>query len=327
MAEKKSSARLGRGLSTLLGDAPVAAVPAPGAPAGGSGASGAPGAPGAAGAAVVAATPDAAGAPGEGLRTIEIGRIRPNAAQPRKRIDDQALAALAESIATTGLIQPVVVRELGGGDYELIAGERRWRAAQVAGLGALPAVVRDADERQRLEVGLVENLVREDLDPIETAQALAVLVEDFGQSQADVARSVGRSRSSVANLIRLLELPDDVQDLLVQGALSEGHGRAILMADGARRRRAVAREAVDRGLSVRATEELARANTDEPARTGRPRREAPAIADEAIDAFSGAFEAPVRVHAASKGRVVVEIIFDDEAAVARALDGLHGGDG
>lgn len=302
MAERKSSARLGRGLSTLLGDAPVVAAPAPGAE-----------------------PRDPPG--GEGLRMLDIGRIRANSAQPRKRIDPEALAALAESIASTGLIQPVVVRELGGGDYELIAGERRWRAAQQAGLEHLPAVVRDADERQRLEVGLVENLVRQDLDPIEAAQALAALVEDFGQSQADVARSVGRSRSSVANLIRLLELPDDVQQMLVDGALTEGHGRAILMADGARRRREVARQAVERGLSVRATEQLARAASDAPSASERPRRATPAIADEAIDAFAGAFEAPVRVKAGARGRVVVEIVFDDEAAVARALDGLPGGTG
>lgn len=300
MGEKKSSsARLGRGLSTLLGEAPVAAV------------------------APVGSAPEPL--PGsEGLRMISVSRIRPNAAQPRKRIDDAALAALAESIASTGLIQPVVVRALGGDDYELIAGERRWRAAQVAGLAALPAVVRDADERERLEVGLVENLVRQDLDPIETAHALAALVEDFGQSQADVARSVGRSRSSVANLIRLLELPDDVQDMLVAGTLTEGHGRAILMADGARRRRVVAETAAAQGLSVRATESLARLNTDEPAEATRSRRAAPGIADEAIDAFAGAFEAPVRVRAAAKGRVVVEIVFEDEAAVAAALDRLPG---
>ncbi len=301
MAEKKSSARLGRGLSTLLGDAPV--VVTPGA------------------AADVGAPP-----PGEGLRMVDVARVRANAAQPRKRIDPEALAALAESIATTGLIQPVVVRELGGGEYELIAGERRWRAAQQAGLQQLPAVVRDADERQRLEVGLVENLVRQDLDPIETAQALAALVEDFGQSQADVARSVGRSRSSVANMIRLLELPDDVQEMLVAGDLTEGHGRAILMADGARRRRAVARAARERGLSVRATEALARTMSDEPPRTAGMARTAPGIADEAIDAFAGAFDAPVRVRAAAKGRVVVEIVFEDEAAVARALDALDRGD-
>lgn len=297
MADGKPQPRLGRGLSALLGDVP--AHPASVAP---------------------------EGAAGDGLRTIGIDAIRPNPAQPRRRIDEQALAALAESIGATGLIQPVVVRALGAGQYELIAGERRWRAARLAGLGALPAMVRDADERQRLEMGLVENLVREDLDPIETARALAALVEDFGQSQAAVARTVGRSRASVANLIRLLELPDDVQSLLVQGALTEGHGRAVLMADGARRRRAVAAQAVERGLSVRATEDLARASTDAAPAGRRPRQEPPAIADDAIDAFAGTFEAPVRVRAGAAGRVVVEIIFDDEAAVSRALDHLRPAD-
>ena len=223
-----------------------------------------------------------------------------------------------------GLIQPVVVRALDGGDYELIAGERRWRAAQAAGLTEVPTVVRDADERERLEVGLVENLVREDLDPVETAQALAALVEDFGQSQADVARSVGRSRSSVANLIRLLELPDDVQEMLVVGTLTEGHGRAILMADGAKKRRAVAKQASEQGLSVRQAEALARtqsAGGDSAARV-RANRELPEIADEAIDAFHGVFEAPVRVKAGPKGAVIVEIAFASEDAVAAALEQL-----
>jgi ParB family chromosome partitioning protein len=306
VAEKKSSKRLGRGLSTLLGDAPVA-VPAP------------VDGPGVAPAAVPEAT-----ATGERLLVLPLGRIRPNAAQPRKRIDDEALAALTESIASTGLIQPVVVRALDGGDYELIAGERRWRAAQAAGLTEVPAVVRDADERERLEVGLVENLVRQDLDPVETAQALAALVEDFGQSQSDVARSVGRSRSSVANLIRLLELPDDVQEMLVAGVLTEGHGRAILMADGAKKRRAVAKQASEQGLSVRQTEALARAHSaggDTAARV-RASRELPEIADEAIDAFHGVFEAPVRVKAGPKGAVIVEIAFASEDAVAAALEQL-----
>lgn len=297
MAEKRSSGRLGRGLSSLLGDAPVAAAPG------------------------VGAAP-AATASGESLRVLGVTAIRPNPSQPRRRIDPEALTALADSIAATGLLQPVVVRPVGDGTYELIAGERRWRAAQQAGLDTLPAVVRDADERERLEAGLVENLVRQDLDPIDTAQALAALVEDFGQTQADVARSVGRSRPAVANLIRLLELPDDVQEMLADGRLSEGHGRAVLMADGARRRREVARAAVEQGLSVRATEALARAASDAPSAGGRARRPAPGIADEAMDAFAGAFEAPVRVRAAARGAVVVEIIFDDEAAVVRALDRL-----
>lgn len=314
MGEKKPSKRLGRGLSTLLGDAPVAVPAAPVA----TDAGGQPVAT------TDVAAPPVATAAGEHLLVLTVDRIRPNAAQPRRRIDDEALAALAESIASTGLIQPVVVRDLGGGDYELIAGERRWRAAQIAGLGAIPAVVRDADERERLEVGLVENLVRQDLDPIETAQALAALVEDFGLSQVDVARSVGRSRSSVANLIRLLELPDDVQDLLVVGTLTEGHGRAILMADGAKKRRAVAKQAAEQALSVRATEALARANSAGAEGDGprRATRELPEIADEAIDAFHGVFEAPVRVKAGAKGKVIVEIAFESEDAVAAALDAL-----
>ena len=298
MAEKRSSGRLGRGLSSLLGDAPVAAAPGAGA------------AP-------------AATSSGESLRVLGVTDIRPNPSQPRRRIDPDALTALADSIAATGLLQPVVVRPVGDGAYELIAGERRWRAAQQAGLDTLPAVVRDADERERLEAGLVENLVRQDLDPIDTAQALAALVEDFGQTQADVARSVGRSRPAVANLIRLLELPDDVQEMLADGRLSEGHGRAVLMADGARRRREVARAAVEQGLSVRATEALARAASDGPSAGGRAGRSAPGVADEAMDAFAGAFEAPVRVRAGARGAVVVEIIFDDEAAVARAMDRLN----
>ena len=308
MAEKKSSKRLGRGLSTLLGDAPVAVS--------------APVSPGSAPAPALAATTTATG---ESLLVISLDLIHPNAAQPRKRIDDDALSALAESIASTGLIQPVVVRALPAGGYELIAGERRWRAARMAGLADIPAVVRDADERQRLEVGLVENLVRQDLDPVETAQALAALVEDFGQSQADVARSVGRSRSSVANLIRLLELPDDVQEMLVVGTLTEGHGRAILMADGAKKRRAVAKQASEQALSVRQTEALARAHSasgDAGAGGVRATRGLPEIADEAIDAFHGAFEAPVRVKGGPKGSVIVEIAFASEDAVAAALEQL-----
>ncbi|MSO44311.1 MAG: ParB/RepB/Spo0J family partition protein [Thermoleophilia bacterium] len=297
MADEKSSSRLGRGLSVLLGD-----VLAEG------------------GRGIDAAT---AAAPARGgLMVLSIDRISPNAQQPRKHGDDGALATLADSIATTGLIQPVVVRSLGGGNYELIAGERRWRAAQMAGLTELPAVVREADERQRLEVGLVENLVRENLNPVETAEALAVLVEDFGQSQTEVARSIGRSRSSVANLIRLLELPDDVQAMLVSGDLSEGHGRAILMADGPRRRREVAHQVREQGLSVRATERLARVYSEGGATSGRPERVAPAVADEAIDVFTGVFEAPVRVRSTAKGTVVVEIIFADEAAVVAALNRL-----
>ena len=287
MAETAPGRRggLGRGLAALLGDegAPAAAATA--------------------------------------LLELPLEAIRPNPDQPRAAIGAEALQALAASIAESGLMQPVVVRPTGEpGGYELIAGERRWRAAQMAGVQRIPALVREADPRERLELALVENLVREDLNPIEVAQACACLVEDFGQGPTVLAGRLGRSRPAIANLIRLLELPDDVQELVATGRLTEGHGRAILMADGARARRRVAERAAAEGLSVRATEALARrAAAPE---SGRGGRAAPALADEAGAGFSAAFDAPVRVRAAARGGVVVELRFPDEAALAAALDRL-----
>ena len=289
MAETAGGRRgLGRGLAALLGDegAPAAAAPS--------------------------------------LLELPLEAIRPNPDQPRATIGPGALEALASSIAESGLIQPVVVRPTGEpGGYELIAGERRWRAAKMAGLQRIPALVREADPRERLELALVENLVREDLNPIEVAQACACLVEDFGQGPAAIAGRLGRSRPAIANLIRLLELPEDVQELVAAGGLTEGHGRAILMADGARARRRVAERAVAEGLSVRATEALARAAAA-PEAGRRGGRAAPALADEASEGFSAAFDAPVRVRAAARGGVVVELRFPDEAALAAAIERLPG---
>jgi ParB family chromosome partitioning protein len=259
------------------------------------------------------------------LLDLPLTAIRPNPAQPRRRIDPEALEALAASLRASGVVQPVVVRPVAGdpGAWELIAGERRWRAAHLAGLDRVPAVVRVADDRDRLEVALVENLVREDLNPIEVAQACAALLEDFGQTQSALAQRLGRSRPAISNLLRLLELPDDVQDLVADGALTEGHGRAILMADGARRRRDLAARAVAEGLSVRQTEALARAAAAPDPDAARPDPpEPPEMADRAMDAFHGAFGAAVRVRGTARGGVVVELRFDDDAALAAALDRL-----
>jgi len=269
--------------------------------------------------------PDSAGAGAArpGLAEIPVDAIRPNPDQPRRSVDPAGLQALADSIRTSGLVQPVVVRPLAGspGRYELIAGERRWRAAQIAGLASLPALVRDAGEAERLELGLVENLVREDLNPIEVATACATLVEDFGLTQAALAERLGRSRPAVANLIRLLELPEDVQALVREGRLSEGHARAVLMADGAGARRRLAQRAVAEGLTVRAVEELARRGRSERPRRRREAAQPPA-ADRAIDAFCGAFGAAVRVRGGARGAVKVELLFEDEAALEAALDRL-----
>lgn len=252
------------------------------------------------------------------VRRVALDDIAPHPDQPRRHIDPQALEALAASLREHGLMQPVVVRALGDG-YQLIAGERRWRAARAAGLTHIPAVVRDADDRARLELGLVENVVREDLSPIEVANAVAVLVEDFGQSHQAVATHLGRSRPAVSNLLRLLELPDDVQQMIDRGRLSEGHGRAILMAEGAKERRRLAARAADEAWSVRELERRAREGAPRAPSAPAHRDAQPddAAHDAAVDAFAAAFDVPVRVRRTRAG-VTVELRFADDDAVAAA---------
>lgn len=256
------------------------------------------------------------------LVRLPLAAIRPNPGQPRRRIAEEALEALAQSIRTSGLVQPVVVRALDDGHYELIAGERRWRAAERAGLEEIPALLRDADERERLELALVENMVREDLNPLEVARACALLIEDFGQTHAEVGARLGRSRPAISNLLRLLELPDDVQDMVHDGLLSEGHARAVLMVEGAGARRRLAEAVVAGGLSVREAERRARGGaTPAP----RPAPAAPENADRALDAFAGALGASARVRARRDGSVAVELRFESAEALdaaIRRLDGL-----
>jgi len=193
------------------------------------------------------------------LQHVPIDRIRRGRYQPRRHFDPDALQELADSIAVQGLVQPIVVRAADDG-YELIAGERRWRAAQIAGLSELPAVVRALDEQAAAAVGLIENIQRQDLNPLEEARAIARLVEDFGLSHQQVAATVGRSRASVSNLLRLQELDDTAKELVERGQLEMGHARALL-ALPIDRQRAIARRVVDRQLTVRATEELVRRET------------------------------------------------------------------
>jgi ParB family chromosome partitioning protein len=188
------------------------------------------------------------------LRELPVEVIKPNPNQPRTKIDPEALSGLASSIEANGVVQPLLVRPLPDGSYELIAGERRWRAAQTAGLAKVPAVVRNQELAQRLQVALIENMVREDLNPVDEARACAALVDELGLSKEDLARRVGRSRPAVSNLIRLLDLPDEALEMLESGDLSEGHGRALLAADGNDVRRRLARDAVRGGWSVRETE-------------------------------------------------------------------------
>lgn len=196
-----------------------------------------------------------AGAPG-GVRTIPVGALSPHPDQPRRRFDDAALDELAASIASQGILQPIVVRAHGHG-YQIVAGERRWRAAQRARLHEVPVIVRDFTEEETLQIALVENIQRQDLNAIEEAQAFHRLMGQFGHTQEELAKVVHKSRSHVANLLRLLDLPETIQTQLMNGALTMGHARALL---GARDPEALADQVIARGLSVRETEKLASAN-------------------------------------------------------------------
>jgi ParB family transcriptional regulator, chromosome partitioning protein len=192
------------------------------------------------------------------LLELPVDAIHPNPRQPRRRFETEAASGLAESIRSQGVIQPLLVRPRPAGGYEIVAGERRWRAAREAGRMSVPAVVRDADERDTLLLGLIENVAREQLTPVEEARAYAVLIDEFSLSLGDVAERVGRSKPSVSNRIRLLELPDDVLGMVERGQLSEGHARAVLAVPDHEGRRRLAREIVQRGLSVRVAEQRAK---------------------------------------------------------------------
>jgi len=259
------------------------------------------------------------------LRDLAVELIHPNPAQPRKRFDEDGLNALAESLAERGVLQPVLVRPRPGGSYELVAGERRWRAARLADLETMPALVQHRDDDASLEAALVENMAREDLNPVEAARAVAALVEELGLTREDVGRRVGRSRVAISNLLRLLDLPDEALALVEEGALSEGHGRALLLATDHNDRRRLARAAVDGAWSVRVLEQRAReANSGARApRAGRaplhPDQEAAAA--EIAEALGAALGSDVRVRPRGTG-YKVELAFenaDDAIALAHRL--------
>ncbi len=194
----------------------------------------------------------------QGLRELPIELVDPNPRQPRRSFDEAAMAELADSIGVRGVLQPIVVTTRPGGRYELVAGERRLRAAGLAGLELIPAVVREADDWERLDLALAENMARVDLNAVEEARACAMLVDDLGLTKEEVGRRVGRSRVAISNLIRLLDLPEEVVELIEEGHLSEGHGRAILLCKDHTLRRRLAFDARDGAWSVRQTEARAR---------------------------------------------------------------------
>jgi ParB family chromosome partitioning protein len=258
------------------------------------------------------------------LRELPVELIVPNPMQPRRSFDDAALAALAGSLAEQGLLQPVLVRPKAGGTYELVAGERRWRAARMAGLERIPALVREREDLASLEAALIENMAREDLNPIEEARACAALVEELGLTREEIGRRVGRSRVAVSNLVRLLDLPDPVIEMLEQGRLSEGHGRALLLAEDHSARQSLARVAADEGWSVRVLEDRARASNTpaqgaSPARRGGTKRgphpDQQQAAEDIAAALGGALGVEVLVKPTRGGYTALLKFADPEEAL------------
>ena len=251
------------------------------------------------------------------LATLAVADIHANPKQPRRQFEAEAVSGLADSIKAQGLIQPVVVRPRLAGGYELIAGERRWRAAREAGLETVPAVVREADDRDTLLLALVENVAREDLSPVEEARAYALLLDEFGLSLAEVAERVGKAKPTVSNRVRLLELPEDLLALVGDGRLTEGHARAVLAVLDQDGRRKLAKRIVREGLSVRAAERAARTAG---ARTRERRTSSvdPALAarvEEALHTLTG-FEVKVRPAG-------VQVAYDGEVQLAELAEALE----
>ena len=303
---------LGRGLSALLGDGEAdqttAEAPNAGSPPGPEDAQG------------DTATPAA------GVIEIPVGLVRRNPRQPRRAFDPEALDELASSISAVGVVQPIIVRETGEG-YEIIAGERRWRAAQLAGFTVVPAIIRKASDVESLELALIENVVRQQLNPVDEAYALKVLLDDLGVTQESLAARVGKSRSAIANKIRLLDLPGPVQEMLADGSISEGHGRALLGLPERGRQLQLARKVVDKGLSVRQVEDEVR-NTAE----SGPKQKVVAVnpssldretLDEISDAVYGLLGVAPRVKERGKGGVI-EVPFKDHSQLRQIIGRLLG---
>ncbi len=293
MAKRKTELGLGRGLNALLGDPDL---------------------------------PEQ----NEGSVSLPISQVEPGLNQPRKRFDEEALSDLAESIRVHGIIQPLTVRRLASGYYQIIAGERRWRAAKAAGLREVPAVIIEADDRKVMELGLIENLQREDLNPAEEARGYRTLMEEYGLTQEQVARQMGKSRPAITNTLRLLALPDEVMKLVEEDALSAGHARAILGAPTAALQKEAAARVVKEQLSVRQTEALIKSLQKE--KKERPQTQGPDLSlylGELEKDLAGRLGRKVKIaHKGKKGRIELEYYSDQDLeallALLRRLNGEGG---
>ena len=293
MAKRKTELGLGRGLNALLGDPELPAQ-------------------------------------GEGSVSLPISQVEPGLNQPRKRFDQAALDDLAESIRVHGIIQPLTVRRLSTGYYQIIAGERRWRAAKAAGLQEVPAVIIEADDRKVMELGLIENLQREDLNPAEEARGYRTLMEEYGLTQEQVAQQMGKSRPAITNTLRLLALPDEVLTLVEEGSLSSGHARAILGAPTAPLQREAAKRVIESQLSVRQTEALIKTLQKE--KKEKSKAEGPDLSlylGELEKDLSGRFGRKVKIASKGrKGRIELEYYNEQDLETLLALlQNLNAGGG
>ncbi len=271
-------------------------------------------------------TPD-----GAGTVTLAITEIEPNRAQPRKKFDDNALTELADSIRQHGVITPVLVRPMTDGSYQLVAGERRWRAARMAGLSELPALIKELSDSEAMELALVENLQREDLDPVEEAEGYRVLMETYGLTQEQVAERVNKSRPAVANAVRLLSLPKEVRMMVSQGTLSSGHARALLAVEDKARMKQLAGEIIKKDMTVRDVERLVKAEkqersdtTDAAAGKKQPLRDS--FYTEIELALLAEIGRKVRITETGKGQGIMEISFYDKQDLADIASRLAGTD-
>ncbi|MDQ6671392.1 MAG: ParB/RepB/Spo0J family partition protein [Chloroflexota bacterium] len=247
-----------------------------------------------------------------GLREVPVGDIRPNPWQPRTRFDEQDLADLAQSIREHGVLQPVLVSQQPDGTFQLITGERRWRAVQLAGMPTLPAMVKEATPQASLEMALVENIQRRDLNPLEEAHAYRQLLDEHGLTQERLSQRIGKSRVAVTNTLRLLQLPEQVRQQLAEGAITEGHARAILMCTGEPRRLGLLKRVLDHHLSVRDTEALAREMNARREAVAEP-TPADAEVERLEDAFRQALGTRVRLlRGRQGGRLVIHFFSDEE---------------
>jgi len=252
-----------------------------------------------------------------GLREVPVEAIKPNPWQPRTSFDEQELEELAQSIREHGVLQPVLVSQLTDGTYQLITGERRWRAVKKACMATVPAMIKEATPQASLELALVENIQRRDLNPLEEAHAFRALLDEHGLTQEQLGQRIGKSRVSITNTLRLLQLPEQVSEALASGVITEGHARAILMADGEDARLQVLGRVVAQHLSVRDTEALARRMNEAPVES-EPARAADPDVERLEDAFRQALGTRVRlVKGRRGGRLVITFFSDDE------LQGLY----